>query len=299
MPSWLAAGSAARTRSHAPLGAEVWLESGAVHLEIEPNTGGEWTVYAGPYRVDVVGTEFSVSWDGPGSTLAVEVTRGEVRVSGGTLSSRGLGVVGGQRVEVTADGREARVLRADGGGEDVSDARRARVPKRHVAASTSAPKSTPKDAQEAWTALFAKGQYSHAYEAARDVGFEHLLRTSNAKTLHDLADVTRLHRDHQLAERTLKIIRTRFPGSREAARAAFELGRIAEDQRHASAAARRWFERYLEEQPTGTWARDARGRILRSLARENPESARAAAAAYLRHHKDGPDASTARGILAQ
>ena len=295
----LAAGGAARTRAHEPLGAEVWLETGSLQLQIEPGTGGHWTVHAGPYNVEVIGTVFSVTWPGPGSMLAVEVTRGEVRVTGGKLSPRGLAIVGGQRVEVTSSGQVARVLRAAAGGEDVRSARRPRTPKSRASGSKSTPTPTPRDAPQEWATLFAKGRYAKAYDAASRIGFDHLLRTSDAKTLHNLADVARLHGDLNLAERTLQRIRARYPGSRDAARAAFELGRIAADQRHAPTVARRWFERYLDERPHGTWARDARGRILRSLAREKNEMAQPAAAAYLRHHPDGPDAATARGILAQ
>jgi len=295
----LAAGGSARTRAHEPLGAEVWLEKGAVQLKIEPNTGGQWTVYAGPYRVNVIGTVFSVTWDGEQRVLAVEVSRGEVRVSGGDMSPRGLSIVGGQRVEVTSSGQEARVRRVDAGDKNTGGAaKRPTATKPLPSARNTGRKPAGGGAPADWRALFAKGRYARAYEVARAAGFEELMRTSNRKTLHDLADVARLRRDLEMAERTLKVIRLRFPRSDEAARAAFELGRIAVDQRRAATEARRWFDIYVKERPHGKWARDARGRILRLVAHEKDATARAAAQTYLRHHPEGPDAATARTILA-
>lgn len=317
----LAPDGAARTRVTSPLGAEVWLERGHVELDIEPDTGGRWAVHAGPFRVDVVGTVFSVDWDGAAETLVVEVARGEVRVTGGDLAAGGIAVLGGQRADVTGGGRELRVRpsssateSAETDGAEVSARseraaqtrktqprpRRAtkisRSPDKEPAGATT-PDADPDSQPPGWRALFQQGQYPQAYDAATLEGIDRLLRAADAQTLHELADVARLRRDLGLAERTLRTIRSRFPGSREAARAAFELGRIAADQRKRPVEARRWFELYLQEQPGGTWARDARGRVLRSLAHARSETAREAAAAYLRHHPDGPDADTARHML--
>jgi TolA-binding protein len=87
--------------------------------------------------------------------------------------------------------------------------------------------------------------------------------------------------------------RERFPGTADAAQAAFLLGRSA-----APAVAARWFDEYLREAPGGPFAREAAGRLVESHSRAgNHAAARQAASVYLQRYPNGPHAAFARSII--
>jgi outer membrane protein assembly factor BamD (BamD/ComL family) len=95
-------------------------------------------------------------------------------------------------------------------------------------------------------------------------------------------------------------LRTRFPGTPEAATAAFILGRIAQDQNRDDAHAAGWFGLYLREQPNGELAADALGRLVEASDRMHDEAgAVRAAERYLAAYPTGPHAEYARRVLAR
>jgi hypothetical protein len=67
-------------------GAELSLDDGAATLAVVHRARARWAVLAGPFRVEVTGTHFSIRWTKPRQVLDVAVQEGEVRVSGGTLA---------------------------------------------------------------------------------------------------------------------------------------------------------------------------------------------------------------------
>ena len=66
-------------------GAELFLADGRARVAVVHRARTRWSVTAGPFRVEVTGTEFSVDWSSQRETVEVAVIRGEVRVSGGAL----------------------------------------------------------------------------------------------------------------------------------------------------------------------------------------------------------------------
>jgi len=98
----------------------------------------------------------------------------------------------------------------------------------------------------------------------------------------------------------LTALRRRFPGSTEAATAAFMLGRMAQDQGKAPAAAAAWFTRYLNEEPGGEHAPEALGRLLQTIDEAGDEAdARRIATRYLTLFPGGPYAEHARSVMAR
>jgi hypothetical protein len=94
-------------------------------------------------------------------------------------------------------------------------------------------------------------------------------------------------------------VRSRFPGSEEAALAAFRLGRLADERARDAGQALVWYDRYLDEAPAGRHGEAALARklaLLRGREGDSP-AVRAAAAAYLHRHPDGPHAAEARAIV--
>ena len=67
-------------------GANIALDDGDITLAVVHRPQARWAVLAGPFRVDVTGTRFSVHWSQVNQVVSVAVTAGEVHVSGGNLN---------------------------------------------------------------------------------------------------------------------------------------------------------------------------------------------------------------------
>jgi len=100
------------------------------------------------------------------------------------------------------------------------------------------------------------------------------------------------------ARRALLAERSRVPQSLQARDAAFFLGGLAESSGDDGAALS-WYETYLGESPSGTYAPQALGRKMMIARRvRGIRDARAVAAEYLRRFGEGPYAPSARAILS-
>src|SRR5262245_41924389 len=78
-------------------GSRVLLESGRAHVRVTHRPAAKWTIDAGPYSVQVVGTEFDVRWSGSEEMLDVQMQRGKVIVRG-PLATGGLTMEAGQHL---------------------------------------------------------------------------------------------------------------------------------------------------------------------------------------------------------
>ena len=151
-----------------------------------------------------------------------------------------------------------------------------------------------------WRELAASARYPEAYEAAQREGLDTIARQASAPDLLAIADAARLTRHARESDALLTAIRRRFPGTANAAVAAFMLGRSAMDGPGAYAEAATWFETSVREQPDGALAREAAGLIVEASDRAGDlPRARAAAAAYLQRYPTGPHAELAHRVLAR
>ncbi|WP_437654404.1 FecR domain-containing protein [Sorangium sp. So ce1182] len=151
-----------------------------------------------------------------------------------------------------------------------------------------------------WRALALDARYKDALAAAEREGFDALCATASAGDLHALGDAARLGGSTARAVQAFTALRRRFPGSPEAASAAFLLGRIAQDQSNDPAGSARWFTRYLTEHPGGAFAADAAGRLVEAEDRRGDDAgARRAAERYLAAYPNGSHAAYARRLLAR
>lgn len=73
-----------------PRGARVDLLQGFVEASIQHRSDTSWSVSAGPFRVAVTGTRFSVRWDEPSGKLSVDLHEGSVVVTGSCIPERRL-----------------------------------------------------------------------------------------------------------------------------------------------------------------------------------------------------------------
>jgi hypothetical protein len=286
-------------------GGLVHLDRGVARLSVEHHDGSTWRVAAGPYEVEAIGTEFTVDWvEGRVPPLRVDVSEGTVAV-------RGPGVDGdryvsqNQSVELsppepeTAKGTSAMADVPSAANDDANEG----VAKEDVQAiedlaaesSDSVPSKPGAAAIASWRTLEAEGKYVEAIRAAEQVGFSKIQNTADPDAMLSLARAGRLSGRTDVASAALDACRRRFGGSRQAAMAAFLLGRAS----HGATAAR-WFETYLEEQPGGNLAREALGRLIEAYqASGSKEAAVRTARQYLKRYPTGPHAELARRAVGE
>ena len=162
------------------------------------------------------------------------------------------------------------------------------APPEHAAASVST-----------WRALALDARYKEALAEAEREGFDGICASAGAGDLWALGDAARLGGGPGRSVQAFSTLRTRFPGTAEAASAAFILGRIAQDQNRDPGGAAGWFSRYLAEQPGGAFAEDALGRLVEADDKLGDEAgARRAAERYLAAYPNGSHAGYARRVLA-
>ncbi len=325
----LQAGARARVVALDERGLRMILESGHLDATITPNTGYRWTIQAGPYQVQVLGTVFAVDWSSEEHRLTVDVSRGKVRVTNPERAeaddrvlvageSLTISVAAAASADDSAERIDSDAPSASGGsrGDDerVTALREQRdsmhqakgvgvakpiADERAKSVETVGPEPTSlRSATAEWKTLAKSGQYAKALAAARAAGFDAIVAQASASDLLLLADTARLGRSPTLARQTLLSLRKRFPGHANATVAAFSLGRLASEVQHDDALAVKWFRAYLSGAPSGTLAEGARGRLLMAYQRLGQRSAaQKAAKDYLDHHPSGPHANLARSLL--
>jgi transmembrane sensor len=303
------------------------VSEGELFADIKHNEGTKWEVNAGPYRVTVLGTAFTVDWAASSGELVVAVSRGVVLVRGGNLSEYGLRVPAGKRLVVAGlDGRvaveaidasgavlepRAKALPDDGtaaGGEaptvsdDLAPVRPAVVEERasSTASSAARPSGQKAKAPDVWKSFYAKRDYAAAVAAAETEGIESLIGRLGVDDLWCLANASRFAHRGDVARRVLLAVRARFSDTPRATTAAFLLGRSELEDRGNAEIARGWFETYLREARNGPLAEEALGRLVEACDKAGSEGdARRYAERYLSRYQDGLFAALAKSILAR
>jgi transmembrane sensor len=290
-------------------GATMLVERGKAHAKVvHVGESTSWLVHAGPFDIKVVGTEFDVAWDPTSEVLDIRVTEGKVIVRGPLLDEgRALSTSEVLRVDVHAKKSEVRVESAAqdsrertavdkpmGESHPPDDNPPAPPAENAVAVAPSADSSDKPALLPAWRSLAAAGRHREAMEAAEQLGFENIVANSPASVLLELADEARFAGSHARARQAL--LRARELGA--GGRSAFLLGKIAADHDHAPAEAVMWFERYLEESPSGGLAEQALGRIIEiEQQRGRTVHARKMAELYLQRHPGGAYETLARRLV--
>jgi hypothetical protein len=314
----LAPGARMRVTTTNPRGADVLIERGAVHAVItHAERAARWALRAGPFEVRVTGTVFDASWDPVTESFELIMEQGSVVVTG-PLIPPDRAVVAGERLRVSV--RDARMELTIGPQAATLPEPAVTVgpqaiptpaePAPNAAEPPAAPGVEPRSPREAtrpaatgaepgalaessWKALAAAGKYRDALAAVEAAGFERELSRASASELLLLADAARLGGSPARARAALLAARAR--GVR--GHTAFLLGKIAADQGGSSGDAGTWMETYLREQPGGSFAEQALGRIV-ELSRRDPASSARAAERYLARYPSGAHAPLARSLVA-
>jgi transmembrane sensor len=290
-------------------GARVVLERGRIEASVVHREGTRWTLDVGPFAVLVTGTRFHVSWTPETEAFRLDLEEGSVRVTG-PLVGEPRTVSAGQTLKIACKERRLELTSADPvKAETAVLANQAPpdppAPEPTIPAIPSAPapltarpiESAPRPS---FRDLNAQGKYEEAVRAAESEGFASTCDRLGPADLMALADAARFAGKPARAADALRALRRHFPGDPRAATAAFLLGRAAFDQRGAHGEAATWFTTYLAEQPRGSLAGEALGRLFECQQRTGDlASARATAQRYLDAYPTGPNAEQAKSLLAR
>ena len=322
----LAAGARGRLTSVDGQGARFAIEQGEAEINVVPRTGARWPIDAGPFLITVHGTTFTAAWDGEREQLDIRMKRGLVSVTGPVADGK-IAVRAGQRLTINVPEREV-LLRP---GEEAEESAETGVDTAAGAAAAapaasavepSAPEAPP--AAEArvqagstmrgsparaavavrasaparsWTAALAAGDFQTIVVEAEHRGLRRSLGEARSEDLAALADAARYLRREDVARQALIAQRERFPRSDRAHEAAFLLGRLTEGGAEGDVRALSWYDRYLNEAPSGAYASEALGRKMTATEKlHGIEAAREIALEYLRRFPHGTYAGAARAL---
>jgi hypothetical protein len=260
-------------------------------------------VDAGPFAVKVTGTEFMVAWAAEAETLDVWMRDGRVVVTGPVLGDA-LTLSAGQHlrarlhdgtVQIDTEAEPPEALGALAPPPAPSGSTLV-VPGVELAGPNAAG-PTPGIPGPTWSKLVASGDFARVVHEAEGEGVGHAIAARPLADLRALGDAARYSGNPSLARRAYAAVRARFPSSGEARTAAFLLGRVAEEQDHASSEAVRWYDTYLAEAPGGAFAGDALGRKMVLVSKsQGRDAARPLAERYLQRFPAGPYAAAARDL---
>jgi hypothetical protein len=316
----LARGTRGRLAEVDGRGAHLAIADGTASVNVVPKPHARWRVDAGPFVINVHGTIFSAAWNEAAGRLDVRLERGSISVEG-PVTGGPIAMRAGQRLTVAM--HQSRVLLRgidDHEGDLAETDTTTAAPVAEVALppvlATAAPllappaavapalapiRATTRQARatRSWPSALASGDFATIIaEAERDL--PRALEASSSDDLAALADAARYRRQDDLARRALDAQRRRFQGSPRAADAAFFLGRLDEKEGAGLVHALRWYDRYLNEAPSGSYVAEALGRkmvAVRDL--YGVAQARTVAEEYVRRFPRGSYAGAAQALRDQ
>lgn len=300
-------------------GAHLLLERGQVAVSVVHRSETDWRVDAGPYKIAVTGTRFGVHWTPEVKAFSVEVQEGTIEVEGPMLAD-GKALTVGDRLVVSLLDNVAEIYKKDtyerivSGEKADTDGIRGHdeiAPTENAVVSAEAPMtrdesvSNPhrKDVRTSptsWQTLAKRGEWVDSVNAAEKTGIKTILTSGPASDVMLLGDAARLAKSYLRAAEAYKAVRMRFPGTAEAQRAAFTMGRIEFEAHGKYLDAVRWFRACIADNAGGVMTREASGRLVEALDRAGDRrGARNAAQNYLAAYQNGPHAALAKQILSK
>jgi ferric-dicitrate binding protein FerR (iron transport regulator) len=323
----LARGTKGRLADVDGRGAHVTIADGTASVNVVPKPHARWRVDAGPFVINVHGTVFSAAWNEATGRLDVRLERGSVSVEG-PVTGGPIAMRAGQRLTVAMHQSRVLLRGIDDHEGDLAEtdtttaAPVAEVAPPPVLATAAAGAATPllapapptavapppapirtamrqAHATRGWPSALAAGDFATIIaEAERDL--PRVLEASSSDDLAALADAARYRRQDDLARRALDAQRRRFQGSPRAADAAFFLGRLDEKEGAGLVHALRWYDRYLNEAPSGSYVAEALGRKMVAVrALYGVAQARTVAEEYVRRFPHGSYAGAAQALRDQ
>ncbi|MGC4122034.1 MAG: hypothetical protein QM765_47130 [Myxococcales bacterium] len=313
-------GASARILGRTPHGVTLLLEGGRMSASVVHRPDTDWKMRAGPFEVRVTGTKFDLEWNVARGSLTLIGLQGSVVVVG-CEPGRQIVLVTGQSLQASCQegklvlGSESYVVPPPPPAPSSASLPSVRElpaadpelgslvspgsPGPVLVAKKANPAVHPNQASS-WLRLTRDARYSEAWAAAIGEGLDSICASASAEELIELADTARYAANYTGARRVFLATRQRFPGTPQAAAAAFNLGRLAFDALDDAAEASRWFQTAFQEQPRGPLAQESLGRLMESqLKRSDEWGAWESATHYLKQFPDGPHAAAARELVGQ
>jgi ferric-dicitrate binding protein FerR (iron transport regulator) len=295
-------------------GPKVAIDDGEARVRVFHREGTRWLFDAGPFTIVVKGTSFVVRWSESDKWLRLYLKSGSVAVSG-PLPSGELMVREGQELSVRL--REGEIVLRDDEDARALDWDRRTSPQRAApepppmpqagAAQEPAPAAEPlaagsprarREEGRNWSRKLAQGKVKQILEEALPLG-DAAFEEGTSADLDALGDAARYTGKEDLARRAYLAQRRRFANGARATRDAYLLGRL-DEAAGRSAKALEWFDEYLREAPSGTYASEALGGKMGVLQRiYGNDRARAVAEEYLRRFPGGSYSAAAQALTAR
>ncbi len=261
----LAAGAVAEVRAIEPNGARVALRHGTLTAEVVHTSQTSWDILAGSFDIHVTGTRFDATYDEATGRLTVAMHEGQVRVAGPCLDE----ALGAPATKVF-----------------VCPTPTVATPTVATPTPDPAPQRPPPEGQGASMPCAVSGTCGQPIE-----------EVAPAETVLAHADELRLAGNSLAARRSYRRVRERFPHTEAAAKAAFLLGRMAEDGGSLDDAAAT-YRAVAGERPSSPFVQSALGRTLELEHRRGRiTEARALARKYLDAYPSGAHAAFASSLL--
>jgi hypothetical protein len=308
----LSSGGRARVTHADGDGASLVLERGSIRAKVVHRSAStRWSFEAGPFEVEVVGTELVTAWDPQHDVVDVSVIEGRVLVRGPQIEGQHA-VSAGQRLRVSV--REQRVELTPVGPVAAAEPAVAKstpaapppAARDDVAAAASGTACAPvapatidavapaRPAEPDWRQLEARGKHRDAMAAVEREGLAQVLGRASASDLLALAGAARYTGDYARAREVLLAARAR--GARGST--AFLLGKIEADNLGSTREAIGWFETALAE-GSGGFSELALGRLIELKRRAGDAAgAQAAAERYLARYPNGSYKALASAVAS-
>jgi TolA-binding protein len=308
----LSEGTQARIRFVTDRGAALAVDRGRLRAEVVSSSKSEWRFDAGPFAVRVTGTAFELEWQPERDQFDLRLEHGSVSVTA-PVANEPIPVRAGQWLTIHPRSNEVLIrdlttnppVASVPVPDSPSDQDQTVPASANTEISTSPGASTESHSHPAnsvetprnWVTDLAQGKLDAIVRDAQARGLEDCLAKASSEDLSALADAARYSRQNDIAQKALLAQRRRYPGSRKATEASFLLGKLAEAS-HNDPAAIGFFDTYLADAPSGTYAAEALGRKMAIVQHASGSaSARAIAENYLTKYPQGTYASAARAIL--
>jgi hypothetical protein len=278
-------------------GAKFALEDGKVSVDIVPRPQAQWIFEAGPFRVNVHGTSFTVAWNPLVAVFEVRLVSGVISVAS-PLAGPDIPMHAGQSLRVNLRDQTI-TLEPTSHRAPPSTVATSAAPS--VESSRTAPPAlleTARWSHRGWAAALSNNKAADIIADADRRGLTTVLERADSEDLWALANAARYAGRYPLASEALIAQRKRFPSSDRAREAAFLLGRLSDGDPDGPARAIGWYDRYLLEAREGVDISDALGRKMTLLQRWNRSAdALAIAHDYLRRFPHGTYANAARALV--
>jgi hypothetical protein len=272
-------------------GAKFSLDDGKVSVDIVHRPRAQWIFEAGPFRVNVHGTAFTVAWNPAETVFEVRLASGEISVAS-PMAGPEIQMRAGQTLRVSLREQSSAL------GTMSSPERPSADERPPIAPAASAPSESPRWTHRGWMTALGENKAADVVADADRRGVATVLERADSEDLWALANAARYAGRYSLAREALGAQRRRFPASDRAREAAFLLGRLHDGDPDGPGNALGWYDRYLVEAHDGVRVSDALGRKMTLLQRWNRRTeALAVARDYLRRFPRGTYANAARALV--